>query len=230
MHTHTHTHTHTQSVHTVREHPSTPQRVPGSCVVEIYMTRWQTDSGRAAILPVSLLMLTVLLLWLCMCHVHMHSTWMCVCALVHIQANASRLQKNVHLFCLSLSLYFLNYHCLYNWYSWLLLFKNTSIYIHSLTHTHILRHSVCCLIWLLLTEVLAPSPLMGLRLLPLAQLCPHTEKQKVCGSWGAGALIISPAGGTGLAASFSPSIFSSVPLYFQLGWLAAQEWLVSCTI
>lgn len=54
-----HTQLHTRH-NTVREHPSTPQRVPGSCVVKIYMTRWQTDSGRAAILPVSLLMLTVL--------------------------------------------------------------------------------------------------------------------------------------------------------------------------
>ena len=62
IHTHTHTHACTPSVHTVREHPSTPQRVPVRCVVKIYMTRWQTDSGRAAILPVSLLTLTGLLL------------------------------------------------------------------------------------------------------------------------------------------------------------------------
>lgn len=71
------THTHTE--HTVKEHPSTPRRVPVSCVRKIYMTRWQTDSGRAGVLPVVLLMLTVLLLWLCMC--------VSMCALVHICVN-----------------------------------------------------------------------------------------------------------------------------------------------
>lgn len=79
------THTHTQ-----RGRPSTPRRVPVSCVVKIYMTRWQTDSGGAAILPISLLMLTALLLWLCKC--------ICICACPHsdkcggIKENFSKLR------------------------------------------------------------------------------------------------------------------------------------------
>lgn len=62
----------------MKEHPSTPGRVPVSCVIKVYMTRWQTDSGRAggpahrAADADSLIALTV--------HV-----CKCVCASAHLQ-------------------------------------------------------------------------------------------------------------------------------------------------
>lgn len=59
----------------------------------------------------------------------------------------------------------------------------------------------------------------------------HTGKQrKHSVVLGAGALIISPAGNTDLAASFSPSIFTSSLFIFKLWWLAARERFSSRTV
>lgn len=77
-----------------------------------------------------------------------------------------------------------------------------------------------------------------LRLLPLARLCPHTEEEKVLSICGAGALIISPAGSTDLAASSPPSIFTAILLALQhvaccpgMTWFVCSivvEWMHSC--
>lgn len=87
-------------------------------------------------------------------------------------------------------------------------------------HTH--SDSVCCLIWLLLpaSDEVFEAVNVGLALPTL----------KVLVRRGAGALIISPAGSADLAASFPPSIFTSISLPFKLGWLAAKEQLASCTV
>lgn len=187
------THTHTPSVHTERGRPSTPRRVPVSCVVKIYMTRWQTDSGGAAILPISLLMLTALLLWLCIC--------IRICACPHsdkcdwIKENVSELRLWVNSWLNALfELFFPVF---------VLLCKLDSFSKNFYT---LIRRCFALLPYLTFTVALVPLPLN------VGPALPTHRKTESTWYFGAGALIIYPAGSTGLAASSSPSIFTP-PLF-----------------